>query len=135
MKKLIFLLSLLAYSTGFSQITYTVETADSSDFELYESEAEFPGGQQEMFKFLSSELKYPQMAIENNISGLVHLKFLVEEDGSITDITILKGMTNCRECEQEAIRVIKLMPNWIPAKKGNENIRTYFVLPIRFSLI
>ncbi len=85
-------------------------------------------------KFVSNNIQYPEKARLAKIQGTVILNFIVEVDGTLTDIKLLKEIPNCPECGEEAIRVTKLMPKWLPAMNGNKAIRSNYMLPIRFSL-
>jgi protein TonB len=86
----------------------------------------------DMAKFISENLNYPQMAKEAGTQGTVHLTFVVEKDGSITDVKLLKGIGD--GCEQEAMRVIKLMPKWKPGINHGNPVRVQCNLPIKFKL-
>jgi len=103
--------------------------------QIAEEEPEFPGGRSAMMKFLSEHLVYPQIAIAENKSGKCYLQFVVEKDGSITNVVVKKGVPDCPECDKEAVRVVKLMPNWSPAKSDGKAVRTYFMLPVVFKLM
>ncbi len=103
-------------------------------FTVVEVNPEFLGGEGEMLKFLQSKIKYPQMEKENNISGTVYLTFVVEPDGSISDVKPLRGVRGGPGLEQEALRVVKNMPNWKPGKMGGKSVRVQFNLPVRFAL-
>lgn len=103
-------------------------------FVSVEQMPEFPGGQDEMMKFIAKNLKYPQNAIDSNIEGRVHLKFTIQPDGSITDIIVLNKQKLGHGCEEAAIDVIKKMPKWIPGKQNGKKIPVYYNLPIRFRL-
>jgi len=92
----------------------------------------FPGGENEMYKFLGNNIVYPEYSKEANIQGKVFLQFVVRADGEITDIKILRGVSP--EIDAEAIRVLKLMPKWIPGKQNGRNVSVYFKLPINFAL-
>lgn len=92
----------------------------------------FPGGEGEMQKFIGENLKYPAVAVENGVQGRVTLRFIVEKDGAISDVRILRGIDP--SCDKEAVRVIKAMPKWIPAKQNGREVRCYFTLPIVFRL-
>ncbi|MBP6313138.1 MAG: energy transducer TonB [Flavobacteriales bacterium] len=92
----------------------------------------FPGGQEEMFKYLGQEIKYPANAIEEGIQGVVYVSFLVEQDGSINDAIVLRGIGG--GCDEEALRVVNSMPNWTPGKQGGKAVRVKYNLPIRFTL-
>lgn len=93
---------------------------------------EFPGGEEELYKFLGDNLKYPAMARESNIQGRVWVGFVVYEDGSIKDIQVLKGIGG--GCDEEAVRVVKMMPNWTPGEQMGKKVPVKFRLPINFKL-
>ena len=92
----------------------------------------FPGGDLAMKAYLVKHLKYPAEARELNIQGTVYLSFIVEMDGSISDITILRPIGG--GCEEEAVRVVKSMPNWNPGKQNNRAVRVRLSLPVKFVL-
>lgn len=93
---------------------------------------QFPGGDAALFDFLSKNLKYPEEAKEIGISGKVFVSFVVETDGSITEVTLVRGIGTL--CDEEAIRVVKSMPNWTPGKQNNVPVRVRYNLPIKFTL-
>lgn len=97
-------------------------------------EASFPGGPAEMMKYLSRNIKYPEVAIQAGIQGKVNLRFVVGKDGSIENVTLTKGVPGCPECDREAIRVVKSMPKWKPAKNDGKVVKSYFNLPVTFKL-
>lgn len=101
-------------------------------FVAVEQPAEFPGGQAAMMKWLSNNIRYPEAAQQNGISGRVVVKFVVERDGSVSAPTIVKGVD--RELDQEALRVVKRMPKWQPGKNNGQPVRSYFNLPVTFRL-
>ena len=103
----------------------------SSDLETI---AEFPGGIPALMNYLTANIKYPKMAIEANISGKVFLKFVVFKDGTIRDVTVLKGVSGCIECDNEAIRVVNNITPWKPSKVKGKNVSCYFNLPITFKI-
>ena len=86
--------------------------------------------QDELMKYLNNNLKYPQEAKEKNIQGAVIINFVVRKDGSISDINLLRGIGG--GCDEEAIRVVKGMPNWIPGKQYGKKVDVEFNLPIKF---
>lgn len=94
---------------------------------------EFPGGNQERIKFLNENIKYPKEAMIAGITGKVIVSFLVKEDGSLTDVKIEKGIGG--KCDQEAIRIVQLMPNWNPAMQNGQPIETRLEMPIQFNHI
>jgi len=101
-------------------------------FEAVESQPSFPGGDIARIRYLYEKIKYPAMARETGIQGRVYITFVVEKDGSITDVRLLKGIGG--GCDEESIRVVKAMPKWIPGKQRMKPVRVQFVLPIKFTL-
>lgn len=99
-----------------------------------DEDAEFTGGRTEMFKFFNKNLKYPEIAAIANISGQAKVRFIVEKNGNISDVKVVKGVPNCSECDTEAVRVVKAMPPWKPGKINGRPVRSYFHMPITFSL-
>ncbi len=94
---------------------------------------EFPGGLAAMHKFLAENLKYSDQAKQVGITGTVHVAFVVEKDGRVTNIRILRGIGG--GCDEEAVRVIQMMPNWKPGWVKGKLVRTQFTLPIKFELL
>ncbi|HHT23432.1 MAG TPA: energy transducer TonB [Bacteroidales bacterium] len=101
-------------------------------FEIVEQQPGFPGGNAEMYKWLSQNIVYPVIAQENQISGRVTLRFVVEKDGSIAEIEVIRGVHE--SLNKEAIRVVKTMPKWIPGKQGGIPVKVRLTLPITFEL-
>lgn len=101
-------------------------------FTAVEQQASFPGGQAALMKWLSSNLRYPERAQQNDIQGRVTVQFVVNADGSIEQVTVLKGVD--KDLDNEAIRVVKRMPKWQPGKNNGVAVRSYFRLPVTFKL-
>jgi protein TonB len=101
-------------------------------FTTVEQNPEFPGGIKEMYPYIGKNLKYPSAAQRANVSGKVFAKFVVEKDGHIGDVQILKGIGF--GCDEEASRVIKSMPKWNPGKQNGRSVRVFFTMPINFQL-
>ena len=101
-------------------------------FTSVEETPSFMGGVKEMYKFLAQNLKYPSAAQRANIQGKVFLKFIVEKDGSITGVETMKGIGF--GCDEEATRVVKLMPKWIAGRQNGRNVRVIFTIPVFFKL-
>ncbi len=108
------------------------EIAEPEIFQIVESMPDFPGGDEARQTFLRDNIKYPQIARESSISGTVYVTFVVEKDGRVTDIKILRGIGG--GCDEEAVRVIKSMPRWNPGKQRGKPVRVQFNMPIKFSL-
>lgn len=102
----------------------------SSVFTVVDEDPEFPGGKDAMTKFIQDSLRYPQLALANNIQGKEYVTFVVEADGSITNPRILRDIGG--GCGKEAIRVVKMMPKWEPGKKDGKPVRVQFNLPVNF---
>jgi periplasmic protein TonB len=107
-------------------------TEDDQIHLTVEQSAEFPGGLKALSKFLYDNLKYPQGAMRAGVDGKVFAQFVVNSDGSIVDVLIAKGIG--LGCDEEAQRVIKLMPNWTPGRQNGRSVRQRYTLPITFKL-
>jgi protein TonB len=92
----------------------------------------FPGGKEEMYRFLQNNLSYPQLAIDNRTEGKVTLSFIVETNGEITAIQVVRGISP--ECDREASRVVAAMPRWLPVEQNGRPVRVQFTLPVFFVL-
>ena len=90
----------------------------------------FPGAA--LMKYLDSHVRYPEEAAKDGVQGRVMVEFVIEKDGSIGDVRVLTGLN--RDCDKEAIRVVKSMPKWCPAENNGAPVRSYFMLPITFRL-
>lgn len=111
----------------------TVAAADTSP--VYTSVArlpEFPGGIQAFGKFLASNIRYPANAREQKIQGRVIITFIIERDGALSNEKVVRGITD--DLNNEALRVIRLSPNWKPGMQGNRTVRTQYSVPISFTL-
>ena len=94
----------------------------------------FPGGEGEMMKFIQKNVQYPQVEKEAGISGTCYVTFVVEKDGSITDVKVLRGVSGGPGCDKEAKRVVAAMPSWKAGKQNGREVRVQFNLPIKFTL-
>ena len=101
-------------------------------FYIVEQVPEYPDGDEARMNFLRTNVKYPQMAREAGIQGTVYVGFVVEKDGSITQVTVLRGIGG--GCDEEAIRVAKMMPKWRPGKQRGKEVRVSYNMPIKFTL-
>lgn len=102
--------------------------------EAENEQPEFPGGVIAMLKYIKANTKYPATALEAKKSGRCHVKFLVNTNGTISDVTILDGIENCPECDAEAIRVVKSMPKWKPGKIAGKAVALYYNVSVSFKL-
>ena len=101
-------------------------------FDVVEQMPSFPGGQSALLQYLSSNIKYPVVAEENGIQGRVIVTFVVEKDGSITDVRVVKSVDP--SLDKEAQRVVKSMPKWIPGKQNGAPVRVKYTVPVTFRL-
>lgn len=143
MKKL-FIITFLIFSVAcFAQDTkgtIKVKKADTSRVEIPLAEAldpttmpSFPGGDTAMTKYLSKSVRYPELEKEMGIQGKVYVSFVVLEDGSISDVKLLRGVSGGPGLDNEALRVVKMMPKWTPAKKlDGKPVKVRYTLPINF---
>ena len=93
---------------------------------------EFPGGEKAMMQFIVDNITYPQSAKDKNIQGKVYVSFVVEKDGSVDQVKVMRSIGG--GCDEEAVRVVKAMPKWVPGKKDGKNVRVNYVLPFVFKL-
>lgn len=130
MKKitLILLVSLIGYHSGQAQVT--TKENELYSFVALKNPPKFPGGLPKFYKFLSDNLKYPAAARAKNIKGNVFASFVIEKDGSLGDIKILRGLGS--GTDEEALRVLKLCPKWHPSTLNGKLVRTQYNVPIKF---
>ena len=103
-------------------------------FTVVEEMPEFPGGVGEMMKYFGKNTVYPQMAKEAGITGKCYLNFVVDAAGKITNAKIAKGVPGCPECDKEALRVVKSMPNWKVGKQNGRAVPVLINVPFNFTL-
>ena len=108
------------------------EIVEAEIFKVVEEMPEFPGGAAKMMEYIQKNIKYPMMARESDIQGRVFVSFVVEPDGSITNVAVLRGIGG--GCDEEALRVVQSMPNWKPGKQRGSAVRCSFTVPIIFKL-
>jgi protein TonB len=101
-------------------------------FVVAEEQAEFPGGLDSMYAYIVKNLKYPELAKEKGIEGRVFVQFVIEKDGSISNVKILRGIGG--GCDEAAVEMIKNMPKWKPGTQRGKPVRVQFNLPIKFEL-
>jgi len=117
------------------QVIQEEEQEDEKEDEIFvfvEDQPTFPGGDEARIKYLQDNIHYPEMAKESGIQGTVYVTFVVEKDGRISNVKILRGIGG--GCDEEAVRIIKNMPKWKPGKQRGRAVRAQFNMPIRFVL-
>ncbi len=100
--------------------------------EFPEQAAQFPGGDQACYAFIASHMRYPTKAIQEGIAGRVVVRFVVEKDGSLTDITVMRSPAPV--LSKEAVRIVRSMPRWQPAMQGGVAVRSRYLLTLTFKL-
>lgn len=108
------------------------EIVEAEIFTVVEQMPEFPGGAAEMTRFIQKNIKYPMMARESDIQGRVYVNFVVEPDGSVSNVTVMRGIGG--GCDEEAVRIVNMMPKWNPGKQRGIAVRCSFTVPIVFRL-
>ena len=122
-------------SEALNLVEISVEEEDEEEdqiFSVVEDDPEFPGGMDSLLAFLQRNIVYPELARENGIEGKVYVTFVVETDGSISNVKVLRDIGG--GCGQEAVRVVMLMPKWKPGKQAGKAVRVQYNLPIYFVL-
>ena len=131
MKKLLFFLIL-----GFTALTtaraQNTDTPCCKVFQVVEQMPQFPGGQAAMMKFIADSLRYPSVACENRIEGRVVVQFVVDCEGNILNPLVVWSVDPL--LDREAIRLVKLMPKWIPGRQNGKPVCVIYNVPIRFKL-
>jgi len=108
------------------------EIVEAEIFTVVEAMPEFPGGMGKLMNYLATNIKYPPLAKESGIQGRVFINFVVEPDGSISNVKVLRGIGG--GCDEEAIRVVEAMPKWKPGMQRGKPVRVSYNLPVKFTL-
>ena len=112
--------------------TKSVSKDDEKVFTEVEQLPVFPGGEDALMKFLSTNIHYPASAAEKRIEGRVILRFIVRKTGEVSDVEVIRGLSP--DCDQEAIRVISMIPKWPPGRQNGRDVSVYFTIPLKFML-
>jgi TonB family protein len=113
-------------------IVETDEDEEVMIFQVVEEMPEFPGGENAMRKFIADNVKYPESAKKEGISGKVYVSFVISKDGEVKDAKVVRGVNSA--LDEEALRVINSMPDWTPGKQRGKKVDVQFTLPINFAL-
>ena len=108
------------------------EVVEQEIFQIVEEMPAFPGGEKALLEYVAKNIKYPQIARETGIQGRVFVGFVVEPDGSVSNVKILRGIGG--GCDEEAMRVIKSLPKWKPGKQRGKAVRVSYQIPVFFKL-
>ncbi|MCX6235504.1 MAG: energy transducer TonB [Bacteroidetes bacterium] len=120
------------YVAPVSNVKEEEEIVEAEIFTVVEESPSYPGGEAARIQYLQDNIKYPQMARESGIQGTVYVTFVVEPDGSVSHVLVLRGIGG--GCDEEAIRVVNSMPRWNPGKQRGKPVRVQFNMPIKFTL-
>lgn len=119
------------------KITFTengsIDTTDHNIYTIVEEMPSFPGGEKARDRFLAENINYPTKASKAGIQGTIYLQFVIDRNGSVKDVKVLRGIGG--GCDEEAIRVIEMMPKWIPGKQNGKTVNVKFDMPIYFKLV
>jgi protein TonB len=108
------------------------EVVEQEIFQIVEEMPAFPGGEAKLMEYVAKNIKYPQIARETGIQGRVFVGFVVEPDGSVSNVKVLRGIGG--GCDEEAMRVVKSMPKWKPGKQRGKAVRVSYQIPVFFKL-
>ena len=108
------------------------EVVEAEVFTIVEEMPAYPGGDAKLYEYLGKNIKYPQIARESGIQGRVFVNFVVEPDGSVSNVKVMRGIGG--GCDEEAMRVIKTMPKWKPGKQRGKAVRVTYTIPVVFKL-
>ena len=108
------------------------EVVEQEIFKIVEEMPAFPGGEAKLMEYVAKNVKYPQIARETGVQGRVYVNFVVEPDGSVSNVSVLRGIGG--GCDEEAVRVVKNMPKWKPGKQRGKAVRVSYMLPVNFKL-
>lgn len=128
------MMAAMSFTMSYAQIysTKANSTETNKVYTVVEKMPSFPGGDKALMDYLRNNIKYPAIAVKQKEEGYVVVGFIVECDGSITDIKVLRGATP--SLDEEAIRVVKCMPKWIPGMRNDKKVRVRYQVPVSFRL-
>ncbi len=121
-----------AIDPAVAAVEATVYDEEDEIYRVVGKKAQFPGGKIALVKFISENVKYPKEAIDFDISGNVFVQFEVKSDGSVGDVRVARSVHPL--LDEEAMRVVKSMPNWTPAEQRGKPIKSWHTMPVKFAL-
>jgi TonB family protein len=127
--------SVIMHDANGSHYIRQMAGTDNNPMSIVERMPQYPGGMGEMVKFIQENLVYPKKEKENGIEGTCYVTFVVEKDGSLSNVRVLRGITDGPGYDAEAVRVVSAMPAWAPGTQDGVPVRVQFNLPIKFTLI
>jgi len=132
MKKILFILFSAVLHLNISAQADSVKADTNTIFRIAEQMPEFPGGETALMTYLQKNLKYPNLAKDSGIEGKVWVSFIIDKEGAVKDVKVLKSIGG--GCDEEAIRVIKMMPRWKPGIQDGKPVSVQFRIPVIFTL-
>jgi TonB family protein len=135
MEKILFFVFVISISTwnGFGQNTPNISSTEEVDISVIpEIRPQFPDGDAALFKYLYDELRYPNDAKKAGITGKVIVTFVIQKDGTVEDVKVVRGISP--SCDAEAIRIVRQMPTWSPGSLDGKPVNVKYTLPITFKL-
>lgn len=114
------------------QVVEQAPVKEEKPYTVVEQMPQFPGGDGELLSFIAKNLRYPTISQENGVQGKVYLRFVVSKNGTVGDVNVIRSLDPY--CDKEAIRVIKMLPKWIPGRQNGMNVPVYYTIPITFKL-
>ncbi len=137
MKTLLIIISCLIPFLLFGQTdnkgTFKVRKINNTEVITFVEEMPtFPGGENALMQFLSDNIQYPDSAKANSITGTVFVSFIIDAEGNVTNAKVLRGVNKL--LDDEALRVVRMLPKWIPGKQGGINVAVYYHFPVKFIL-
>lgn len=124
--------SLAVYAQNDSGTENLLLESKDAIFEIVEEMPAPPGGSRALYEYFEKKLSYPIAAIERGVEGRVYVNFVIEKDGSITNVKVSQGIGS--GCDEEAVRLVKSMPKWNPAKRHGQPVRVRYSIPVVFEL-
>ncbi len=129
---ILFSLAISGLQTASAQESKAKATSGDAAFEKVEKMPAYPGGHDALVKFMIENIKYPEAAKKAKVQGTVFVSFIVKADGTVTDTKVLRGIGS--GCDEEALRVVGLMPKWTPGENKGKKVDVAFNLPVKFAL-
>lgn len=111
-----------------------ISSDENTVYQVVDELPEFPGGVAALKIYLEENLKYPESAKKARIEGKAYLQFIVSKKGNISNVKVMRGIMDCPECDAEAVRVVKAMPQWMPGKIQGKVVNSVYHLPVKFQL-
>jgi TonB family protein len=127
LSKKVFMLIFSVFLSGF-----ILAQDDTTVYTYVDQMPEFPGGDTALYTYLAKNIEYPSKALDNDIQGRVIIEFIIRNDGSVSDVTVSKGIGY--GCDEEAVRVVKSMPRWKPGSQNGKSVNVTYRIPVKYTI-